>query len=285
LTDRVELPCPAKVNLLLRVLAREADGYHGLETVFCRLDLADRLTVEPAEAGITLSVEGADLGPVEENLVWRAADAVLAVTGRRVGVRMHLVKRIPAGAGLGGGSSDAATALVAVNRLAGEAIPRGELLHMAARLGADVPFFVAGASLALAWGHGERLLALAPLPPRPMLLLLPGVHVATPAAYGWIDAMREQAGRRGSIALDLDALGNWSDLARMGGNDFESVVFGQHPEVRAGFEALAQTRPLLCRMSGSGSALYAVYRSDGDREDARAMLGSRHGAVLTVTNA
>ena len=285
MSDRVELPCHAKVNLLLRVLAREADGYHGLETVFCRLDLADTLVVERVADGISLVVEGADVGPERDNLAWRAAEAVLSATGRRFGVRMHLTKRIPAGAGLGGGSSDAAAALVAVNRLAGDSVPLAELLNLAARLGADVPFFVMDAPVALGWGHGERLLRLPPLPPRPMLLVAPGIHVPTPEAYGWIDAMRDQAGRRGSVALHLDALGNWSDLARMGGNDFESVVFGQHPPVRAAFEALAQTRPLLCRMTGSGSALVAVYRSEEDRADATAMLGTRHGTVLEVRNA
>src|SRR5690606_15106343 len=154
-TDRVERACPAKVNLVLRVLAREADGMHTLETVFC---------------GIALTVDGAECGPADENLAWRAADAVLAQTGRRFGVRIHLTKRIPVGAGLGGGSSDAAQVLLAVNELAGDAVPRAELLHAGARLGADVPFLMSDAPLALAWGHGTRLLALAPLPPRPMLL-------------------------------------------------------------------------------------------------------------------
>lgn len=277
------MECPAKVNLFLRVLAREADGYHGLETLFCRVGLADTLTVERAAAGITLEVEGADLGPIEENLAWRAADAVLAATGRRFGVRMHLVKRIPAGGGLGGGSSDAAAALLAVNRLAGEAVPRAELLHTAARLGADIPFFASGAALALGWGHGQRLLQLPPLPVRPALLVCPGIHVATPAAYQWVDEIRTAAGRRGAVHLDLSVLGSWSDLARLGGNDFEAPVMGKHPEIKAAFEALAATGPFLCRMSGSGSTLFGVYRTEQDRDHAAQQLGSRHGALVATT--
>jgi 4-diphosphocytidyl-2-C-methyl-D-erythritol kinase len=276
--------CPAKINLFLRVLAREADGMHGLETLFCRVDLSDALVVERTDGGIALDVVGADLGPREENLAWRAADAVLAATGHTFGVRMQLTKRIPHGAGLGGGSSNAAAALLAVNQLANNAIPRGELFHMAARLGADVPFFLSESPLALAWGHGTRLLRLPVLPPRPMLLLLPEVHVSTAAAYQWVDAARAGAGDRGAVAMDTELLGNWSDIARMGGNDFEAAVFAQHPEVRNGFEALARTHPLLCRMSGSGSALFAVYRDEQGREDAAGMLGTRYGQVVRVTN-
>jgi 4-diphosphocytidyl-2-C-methyl-D-erythritol kinase len=276
--------CPAKLNLFLRVLAREADGMHGLETLFCRIDLADDLQVERTASGIALEVRGADLGPIEENLAWRAADAVLAATGRQFGVRMHLTKRIPHGAGLGGGSSNAAAALLATNQLANNAIPRGELFHVAARLGADVPFFLSESPLSLAWGHGTRLLRLPPLPSRPILLLLPGTHVSTAMAYQWVDAAQRGGSGRGAVAMDTELLGNWSDIARMGGNDFEAAVFAQHPAVRDGFEALARTHPLLCRMSGSGSALFAVYRDDRARDDAAAMLGTRHGQVLRVTN-
>ncbi len=283
MSESLTVECPAKVNLFLRVLAREADGYHGLETLFCRVGLSDTLTVERTAEGITLEVQGANLGPVEENLAWRAADAVLAATGRRFGVRMQLVKRIPSGGGLGGGSSNAAAALLAVNRLAGEAVPRAEVLHAATRLGADVAFFATGTSLALGWGHGQRLLQLPPLTARPALLICPGIHVATPAAYQWVDEVRSAAGRRGAVHLDLAVLGSWGDIARLGGNDFEAPVMGQHPEIKAAFEALAATGPLLCRMSGSGSTLFGVYRTDQDRDHAAQQLGSRHGMLVPTT--
>jgi 4-diphosphocytidyl-2-C-methyl-D-erythritol kinase len=166
--------------------------------------------------------------------------------------------------------------------LANGAVPRHELLQFAARLGADVPFFVSGAPLALAWGRGERLLRLPPLPAAPALLLTPPGGVGTAEAYGWVDAARRSAGRRGAVALDLDALSRWGDIGRMAGNDFESPVFERAPAIRAAFEALAGTRPLVCRMSGSGSSLFAVYRSARERDDARMMLGRKHGRVDAV---
>ena len=244
----VRLPAHAKLNLFLRVLAREADGFHGLETLFCLLDLADELRAERREGrGVTIEVEGADVGPAADNLAVRAAAAVLAATGEKFAVHLTLTKRIPVRAGLGGGSSDAAAALAAVNRLAGNAVPRHELLQFAAKLGSDVPFFLAGAPLALAWAHGDRLLRLPPLPSAPALVLTPPISIPTPDAYGWVDEARQSMGRRGAVALDLDALSTWGDIGRMSGNDFESVVFGRHPPVRAAVEALEGTHPLVCR--------------------------------------
>jgi 4-diphosphocytidyl-2-C-methyl-D-erythritol kinase len=279
----VRIEALAKLNLFLRVLAREESGYHGIETLFALISLGDELVAERREErGVSIDVTGADAGPADENLAVRAARLVLTATGEHFGAHLRLVKRIPVRAGLGGGSSDAAAALIAVNQLAGGAIPRHELLQLAARLGADVPFFLSGASLALAWGHGERLLRLPPLPAAPALLLTPATPVGTAEAYGWVDAAREGAGRRGAVALDLEALSSWGSIGRLAGNDFESAIFGRHPEVRAGFEALALTRPLVCRMTGSGSTLFAVYRSERDRDDAAMMLGRRHGQVRAV---
>lgn len=279
----LSVPCPGKINLFLRVLAREADGFHGLETILCLVSLTDRLTAERREGrGIELEVTGAELGPAEDNLAVKAARMVLDATGHRFGVRLRLEKRIPVGAGLGGGSSDAAGALRLVNRLAGNAVPRHELLQFAARLGSDVPFFLAGAPLALAWGHGERLFRLPPLPAAPALLVTPPSPIATREAYGWVDAARQEVGRRGAVALDLDALSTWGDIGRMAGNDFESPVFARVPAVRRAFEALAETRPLVCRMSGSGSTVFAIYRSERDREDAALRLGRKHGTVTRV---
>jgi 4-diphosphocytidyl-2-C-methyl-D-erythritol kinase len=283
MSERVGLPCHAKLNLFLRVLAREHDGYHGLETLFCRITLADHLVAERHDGrGVTIEVRGADLGPADDNLAARAARVVLDATGDRFAVHLTLDKRIPPRAGLGGGSSDAAGALLAVNRLAGNAVPRHELLQLAARLGSDVPFLLSGAPLALGWGHGERMLRLPPLPQAPLLLLAPEVGVPTPEAYAWLDEARQGAGRRGAVLLDVDVLRGWGDVARMAGNDFESAVFSRHPAVRQGFEALVATRPLLCRMSGSGSALFAVYRSARDRDDAALQLGRKHGTVTAA---
>lgn len=286
MTDRVTLAAPAKLNLFLRVLGREADGFHSIETLFCRIDLADELTAERREGGeVTLDVSGADTGPEADNLAVRAARSVLDATGRRFGVHLTLAKRVPVQAGLGGGSSDAAAALLAVDQLAGNAVPRHELLQFAARLGSDVPFFLSGAPLALGWGRGERMLTLPALPRAPGLLVIPTRGVRTAEAYQWVDAARGDAGRRGAVALDPASLSSWGDIARMAGNEFESPVFARLPEVRAAFELLATTHPLVCRMSGSGSALFAIYRTPRDRDDAKLMLGRKHGALLAFDTA
>ena len=304
--DRLRIAAHAKLNLFLRILARERDGYHQIETAFTLLELADEVVVSRAAAGVTLTIDGPDLGPEEENLAVRAARAVLAATGEKFGVAIALVKRIPVRAGLGGGSSDAAAVLHAVNALAQHAVPRHELLHFATRLGADVAFFAGGAPLALAWGRGERMYRLAPLPTAPTLVVVPSVAVATPDAYRWWDEMQPATGResfkatgresfratgresfratatRGPVLLDAAAFASWGSVGRLGGNDFEAPVFGKHPELRTVYERVAQTGPLWVRLCGSGSAVAAVYKNERDRDDATHALGRKDVMVITT---
>jgi 4-diphosphocytidyl-2-C-methyl-D-erythritol kinase len=273
--DRVRVAAHAKVNLFLRILAREHDGWHQIETAFALLELADELRVTRTASGVALDVDGPDLGPADENLAVRAARAALAATGDRFGVRIELVKRIPVRAGLGGGSADAAAALHAVNALAGGAVPRAEVLQLAGRLGADVAFCASGAAAALAWGRGERLFRLAPLPAAAALVAVPPIGIATPDAYRWWDERHPAAERRGPVVLDAAALATWGDAGRIGGNDFELPVFARHAEIRELYERLAATRPLWVRLCGSGAAVAAVYRSERDRDDAAAQVGER----------
>lgn len=276
----------AKVNLFLRILAREASGYHQIETAFTLLDLADELVVRRTESGITLEVDGPDLGPTSENLAVRAARAVLDATGNRFGVAIELTKRIPVRSGLGGGSSDAAAALHAVNALAGNAIPRQELMHFATRLGADVAFFASGAALAVAWGRGERQLRLSAPPALPALIAVPPISVSTPDAYAWWDQQNPSPPARGPVTLDPEALSSWGSIGRLGGNDFEAIVFGKYPDLRTLYERIAQTGPLWVRMTGSGSAIAAVYKNERDRDDAGQRLGEKQQTLIrTATRA
>lgn len=284
MTDRVRIAAHAKANLFLRVLARETSGYHSLETLFTLLELADELVVERTARGIELSVAGADTGPVERNLAYRAARLVLDATGDRFGVRIRLQKTIPVQAGLGGGSSDGAAALHAVNRLAGDAVPRHEILQFAARLGSDVPFFASGAPFALAWGRAERLFRWTPPPAAPALVAVPGFGLSTEEVYQRLDAARPQDAPRGAVVFDAEAFATWGSIARLGGNDFESVVFGKEPRLKALFERVAETGPLLVRLTGSGSALVAVYRNEAAREGAALELGERdYRLIRTMT--
>jgi len=283
----VRIAAHAKVNLFLRILALErgAGGFHQIETTFALLELADELVVRRTApgAGVTLEVNGPDLGPADDNLAVRAARAVLEATGTKFGVAITLTKRIPVRAGLGGGSSDAAAALHAVNALANRVIPTPELLHFAARLGADVPFFASGAPLAVAWGRGERLFRLPPLPAMPALVAVTKVGIATPDAYRWWDEAHPNAEARGPVVFDTPALAAWGSVGRLGGNDFESVVFGRHPSLRDLFERLAATHPYWVRLCGSGSAVAAVYANEGLRDDAALQLGGRKQELIRTS--
>ena len=284
MTDSVTLPAHAKANLFLRVLARETSGYHQIETLFTLLALHDTVTVERTAGGIELAVEGAETGPSEQNLAWRAAAVVLEATGQKFGVAITLAKRIPVGGGLGGGSSDGAAALHAVNRLAGGAVPTHEILQFAARLGSDVPFFASRRPFAMAWGRGERLFALTPPPAAPALLVVPPFGVDTAKAYQSLDAGRpDDKWFRGSVVLEPDALATWGGIGRLGGNDFEPAVFGKEPALRDLFERVARTGPLLARLSGSGSSLIAVYRNERERDAAAEEIGSSNATLIPTT--
>lgn len=278
--NAVTIRAHAKANLFLRVLSRETSGYHSLETLFTLLDLHDELRVERADEGIVLAVEGADTGPAEENLAYRAAQMVLRATGATFGVRLRLTKRIPVQSGLGGGSSDGAAALHAVNALANGAVPRHELLQFAAKLGSDVPFFLSGAALALAWGRGERLMRLRPPKPSPILIAVPPFGIATKKAYEVLAAARQQEARRGAVVLDDSLFDTWGGIGRLGGNDFEGPVFAQAPELRELFERLAESRPLLVRLTGSGSAVVAIYKNERERDGAALEVGEKKWRLI-----
>ena len=278
--DCVRMRAHAKTNLLLRVLAREESGYHSIETLFTLLELHDTLVVGRTAQGIELEVAGADTGPIEQNLAYRAAEAVLAVTGARFGVRITLEKSIPVQAGLGGGSSDGAATLHAVNRLVGDAVPRHEILQFAAKLGSDVSFFASGAPLALGWGRGERMFRLPAPPPAPALIAVPEFGISTKEAYDLLRVGKGLDQRRGPVVLDGDTLTTWGGIGRLGGNDFETVLFGKQPELREVFERLARTGPLLVRVSGSGSAVIAVYRNQSDLDNAALEIGERKRQLI-----
>jgi 4-diphosphocytidyl-2-C-methyl-D-erythritol kinase len=283
--ERVRIAAHAKLNLFLRILARETSGFHQIETAFALLELADELVVRRTPGGVALEVRGggSDLGNPEENLAVRGARALLEATGHRFGVAIELTKHIPVRAGLGGGSSDAAAALRAVNALAGNPVPRAELVQLAARIGSDVAFFASGAALAVGWGRGERLLQLEPLPAMPALVAVPPIGIATPDAYRWWDEMHPTPAPRGAVVLDAPTLATWGSVGRLGGNDFELPVFGRHPPLRALFERVAATHPYWVRLCGSGSAVAAVYASERVRDDAAMQLGMQHQQLVKTS--
>jgi 4-diphosphocytidyl-2-C-methyl-D-erythritol kinase len=258
----------AKVNLFLRVLAREEGGHHQLETLFCRLAFGDEVVVRVASRGIALDCAGAPVVPVERNLAYRAAVAYRERTGWPTGVAIEIEKRIPVGGGLGGGSADAGAVLRALDALNPEPIGHQALREAAAPLGADVPFLTSEAVLALGWGRGERMLALPPLPSRRVVLVVPPFPVDTADAYRWLAEAR--AGGTAPVLPRLYTtadLASWRAVAGLAENAFEAPVEARHPrldELRAALRR--ELGAEIARLSGSGSTVFGVLpEGSGDR--------------------
>ncbi len=276
----------AKINLDLRILAREENGYHQLETIFQRIALSDTvdLRVRPG-AGISLSCSQALGIPEEENLAWRAAAnyrhaATWPATDQRIVIQ--LTKRIPTGAGLGGGSADAGAVLRALNALNPQPLDAPTLLTLAASLGADVPFLTTESVRALAWGRGERLFELDALPQRIVRLALFRDGVNTAAAYRALAAARAD-GRIapvGSGLFDRHMLGSWTDLQRFARNDFEGPLFAMRPDIAAVHASMLAAAPTaLVRMSGSGASVFAITNMHADDFHAAARVWPADGSV------
>jgi 4-diphosphocytidyl-2-C-methyl-D-erythritol kinase len=268
-TDRVEVSAPAKVNLRLCILAREEGGYHALETLFCAISLSDTVVIQRGDAGIRLTVEGGvDVGPPERNLAVRAAERFYRELGEAPAIGLRLTKKIPAQAGLGGGSSDAAAVLRALNALHGEPLPRGALLQLAIELGADVPFFLCGTPLALAWGRGERLMALPPLPVRPVLVAKPGWSMPTADAFGEIARLRGGAYHPRSVLVGAADVRSWAGVASLAMNEFE-LAMGRHAStVSVLKEALRSCGATITLLAGSGSSVFGVFEAEVQRDEA-----------------
>jgi len=266
----VHIRAPAKINLFLRVLAREVSGFHQIETLFAAIDFCDELRVERAAEGVSVRVVGADVGPEEQNLAYRVARLFLKTASLGVGVRIGLTKNIPAEAGLGGGSSDAGATLRALNMLFGNPLSGVELLRCGADLGSDVAFFASGAGRALAWGRGEQLLSLPTDSDLTVLLALPPVKVSTADAY-------EELGpdvRAAPSAHDLGALARSERLADICVNQFEASVVARHPQLGGLRQAIDGKGALTARLSGSGAALFGLFDDEARAGSARESLSA-----------
>ena len=246
-------PAPGKLNLFLHVLGRRADGYHELQTVFRLIERADRVGIAPRADG-----EIAFDGPFgEDNLCVRAARLLKAETGSSLGCDLALEKNIPIGGGLGGGSSDAATVLLVLDRLWRTGLGQIELQTLGAKLGADVPVFVFGRN-ALGEGIGERLTAL-DLPPAWYLVVTPQVSVSTREIF-------ESALTRPTKRLKIPPF-----LSGQGANDLEASVVARYPDVAAGLQWLRKHRPQ-ARMTGSGACLFAEFETEAEARALHAAL-------------
>ena len=275
----ITLRAHAKINWALNITGRRADGYHLLDMLMQTIDLCDEIRFEPAEA-LSLSVNGAAQPAPQGNLVVRAADALCARAGRRMGARISLVKRIPERAGLGGGSADCALALRALNRLWGLELPEEELLAVGAGLGADVPFCLTG-GLARVRGIGEDISPCPRAPQIPLVLLRPGDGLSTAEVFSLWDA-----GGFPDVALDVDALARAvarRDLAAVDAlcaNALTAPAVSLMPEIGAAMEAMRALGAGAAFMTGSGSTVVGAF---SDAASARAAAARLPGALLTRT--
>ena len=270
----------AKINLDLCVGRRRDDGFHEVQTVLQALDLHDTLRFDAVRGAFRLDGDATAMPLDPSNLIWRAADALWQASGRPGplrGVRISVVKRTPAQAGLGGGSSDAAATLAGLNRLWRSGLPVHELAALGSALGADVPFFLYGGT-ALGLGRGDRIFPLADLPGRFVVLVQPALGVATADAYRWLADAR----RAGTVLPRPPA--DWTSLPAGGSNDFEPVVDARHPEVAAARRQLVALGAEAARMSGSGSAVFGLFRRRGEAERAAKRLsGAGYRTLVTRT--
>jgi len=257
----------AKLNLVLRIVGRREDGYHLLQSLFCAVDLADEIELEPLPRGIEI-VAPAELGPPEGNLAYRAAKLLLGENGP--GVRIVLRKRIPPGAGLGGGSSDAAAVLAGLNLLYGLHKSAEELRNQAAKLGADVPFFL-GRSPAWVEGIGERLTPLDLPLPFVFLLVIPPYPCPTAEVYRAYDALR----------LPFSPVGPIPKIPPFP-NDLWPAAVQVRPALRALRETLESFPSLGVGLSGSGSTLFLAFPSQEAAEAARKELQDKVEAQLWI---
>jgi 4-diphosphocytidyl-2-C-methyl-D-erythritol kinase len=249
-------PAPGKLNLFLHVLGRRADGYHLLQTVFRLIDRCDRVGIAVREDGRLLRHDPLPGVAQEVDLCVRAAQLLRERCGTRLGADLAVHKQLPVGGGLGGGSSDAATTLIVLNRLWEARLSRGELQALAARLGADVPFFVVGEN-ALGEGIGERLAPLQ-LPPAWYVVLVPPVALSTREVFS------DNALTRNAKELKIPPF-----FSGMGTNDLEPAACRRRPEIAAHLAWLRKRRPQ-ARMTGSGACVFAEFATEAE---ARAVLG------------
>lgn len=254
-------PAPAKLNLFLHVTGRRADGYHLLQSVFRFIDFGDTLQVTVRADGQIVRLHPLPGVPAEQDLIMRAARLLQSTTGCRLGAELGLEKRLPMGGGLGGGSSDAATTLIALNQLWGCGLERLELMKLGLQLGADVPVFIFGDN-AWAEGVGEELTPIS-LPPAWYVVLVPPVHVTTAEIFQATELTRNTP----PITIAAFSRGQVR-------NDLEPVVTARYPAVAEHLKWLSQHAP--ARMTGSGACVFAAFETE---QAARAVLAAKPAAM------
>ena len=274
---RSTLQARAKINLYLDILGRLPSGLHAVQTVLHSIELADEMELELRRRGVSAECVGADIPTDDRNLACRAARLFFRFTGVSGGVHIRIVKRIPVGGGLGGGSADAAAVLVGLNALFETRYPKDALARMGASLGADVPFCVVG-GCASGEGVGARLRPLPPLPRRPLLLINPGAEVHTGEAYAALDAPLLGSFNLPPFPERVNIRNGWlGDPFKTGAarNGFEATVFERFPQIREARDRL-QSFGVAALMSGTGGTVFGVFQTEAQRDRALNALRSEY---------
>lgn len=263
----MKLLAPAKINLFLEVVDKRIDGYHNIRTIFQKIELFDELSFEVIGDGIELAVSGASLPTGHDNIVYRAAKCIMDYANIKKGVKIHIKKNIPLAAGLGGGSSDAAAALLGACSLWGIDISFNELLVMAADLGADVPFFLYGAS-ALGLGRGDELYPINMPCQMQLLIVNPCIEISTASVYQKYDSLNNTKMLLTKDEKDIKIIrfmqGEVS-IKNIGGflyNDLEAVVFNDYPVVKELKDELIKHGAAGSLMTGSGPTVFGVFLNE-----------------------
>ena len=280
----ISLKAPAKVNLFLEILGKRDDGFHEIETIMQEIDLADSLQFEETQEGVTLECNDKNIPANQDNLVCKAANLILEECGIRKGVIINLEKNIPVGAGLGGGSSDAATTLKALNSLWKVGLNNEELMEFAAKLGSDIPFFINGKT-ALCRGRGELITPVEVRNRMDYIILFPRVHISTETIYKNLKI--DLTKKRKDVSFFLDAL-KYSEVAGISKllfNRLEEIIFATYPDLLQVKSTLESFDFCGLSISGSGSAFFGLCNDRHQAEVIKSKIElSGMGNVFVATN-
>ena len=272
-TPSIESPSPAKVNLRLEVLRRREDGYHEIRTVMQRISLCDTLRISlKGEQGVTVTTDSAHLPLGEGNLAYRAASSLLEEAKARIGIEIHIEKEIPVAAGLGGGSSNAATTLMGLNKILKLNFSKDRLMEVGARIGADIPFFILEKS-AIATGIGEKLQPVKIQPAFWLVLVSPGWEISTRWAYEGLNL--ELTKRPIHITLP-PFFKDFGEVIRILHNDLETVTVAAYPEINTIKAELLSHGAAGSLMTGSGPTVFGLFRRKRDAEIACQQLDTNY---------
>lgn len=277
----IKVPSYAKINLGLFILGVRDDGFHEIETILQQIDIKDEIEIKLTNSSkIDFSCDHPDLQEADSNLCVRAANLLKQTTGIQKGARIFLSKTIPMGAGLGGGSSNAAVVLLCLNKLWGLNLSVQELRAIASRLGADIPFFILGGT-AVATGRGNLLRPAKSIGDQPIVVVFPGISVSTQWAYTQVNLNLTIKEKNTTLASFNDIDYDNKDFIKSLKNEFEEIVFAEYPLLEQIKKQINQSKAIFASMSGSGSAIFGIFEKEDDALEVRSFFQNEYPTFVT----